>query len=192
MLDEITYQKNIIAARSYLTKGSIGTSGPLGSAVKETPRTFALNDRVERFLVYTVMDDIAPLKVVFRLQNLYVCGWYNSSNQLFLAERCEYAINPQKRLPYTFDYGELGFNQSASVKKVNVTLGSLNNALKRLHNAQVGDPPNNFKPWIVEVAIGLSEAMRFSNVMVAVLKGTETGPLNWDATRTDIQVIQST
>ncbi len=192
MLDAVSYQKNIIAARVSLTKGPLGVVFDNGTPTKPVPTTFSRKDRADRFAKFLVMDDEAPLQVLIGLENLYVCGWFNRHGSSFIAKDCEYAINPGVKLPYSFDYTQLGYNQSQSSGEGTVNLATLNAALAQLFNASTRAHPDTFKGSIVQLAIGLSEAMRFSDVMKAIIKGEALGRLNWDNDRSDIQVLSPT
>ncbi len=135
-----------------------------------------------------MLDDDALLQVLFKLKNLYVCGWFNRHGRCFIAKYCEYSMSADVKLPYSFDYPRIGYNQNQSAGKATVTLAMLNAALELLHNASTQARPHTFKDSIAKVAIGLSEAMRFADVMVAIIKCQGSSRLNWGNSRPDIQV----
>ena len=175
MLDAVSYQRNIGEARAALTNyrfGQVGSRGPVTT-------------RTKGYGVWKVIDDEVPVTLIFQLHDLYLEGWRNKNLKVFLHSRSGYD-QAAKKFYYGNDYGELGYHRTQAIT---LDLRQVNGALAQAYNASDGTDDNAFKRSFVVLAIAFSEAIRFSDVMLKIIKGLPIDDLDWKKHRDESAVM---
>lgn len=96
--------------------------------------------------------------------------------QMFLHKFSTYHVAPAKRLDFGNDYKQLGYDRNASIT---VTLDKVNGALAAMYNATLTTKQDVLKSAFLYAAISFAEAMRFDDVVISIIKGTEITDLDW-------------
>jgi Ribosome inactivating protein len=167
MLDKVTYPLNVALATQALTNSSSGFTG-----TRPNPRTTK-----KGWAAFQIQQDSDyDLTLLFCLDNLYLEGFQNK-NGVFLHKTSKYSITPTKKFSFGNEYGELGYGRTAAIT---ITLDNLNGALGTFQYANTGTNEDQVKRAFLYCAIGFSEAIRFDDVIMAILKGDPISDLDWD------------
>jgi hypothetical protein len=180
MLDAVSYQRNLIDARTQLTDYKMGVVGP-----HEPAKT-----KANGFGVFKVVDSDYPLELIYQLHDLYIEGWRNASGQLIIHKLSGYSVNPNRRLNYTNEYGDLGYDRNLAIT---VTLDTVNGALAAAYNSKLDTPQDSLKKPFYLLAIAFAEGLRFSDVMYKIIKGLPIDDVDWDKhkDKSAIMVVKS-
>lgn len=165
-MDKKTYIQNLNALMHYLTE-----KGESGDLVASSGKTKAF----EEIPIYYASGQITLL---FERGSLYLQGFRNKDKQLFTFKGVKYAINPAKKFNIGTDYGDLGLDRKSPIY---LSLNELSNAMLTLDNTKTNDKEDKVKKPMWQCAVGLSEALRFQDVAMAVMQGSEIPSLDWSA-----------
>lgn len=130
----------------------------------------------QRYQEIEINFGFGKVTLLFELGNLYLQGFRNKSNQLFLFQGVGYAINPAVRFNKSTDYGQLGLDRNSDIC---LGLDELSQALNTLSNMKINDTFDKVKKPMWQCAVGLSEALRFQDVAMAVMHNTKMPSLDW-------------
>lgn len=166
MLNEVSYSLNVARIRRDLTNAV-----PVANGAAPPNRTRA------GYGNYTIDDPNVPVTLYYHLQDLYIEGWGTSRGEIFMTSNAGHPTAPDVRLPYTNQYGALGLDRNTSFT---ITVGKVNNALKALYNATIATAPNDLKEPLSIACVAFAEAVRFDDVLVAIVNGTPIDDLDWD------------
>lgn len=165
-MDKKTYLTNMRSLMFYLTVNS-GADGN-GDLVART-------DPARKYQEIPISFSGGTMKLLFELGNLYLQGFRNRDGAMFIFKDVTYD-NFARKFAYATDYGDLGLDRNMAIS---LDLNDLNMALDTLHNVKATTAPNTIKKPMWQSAIGLSEALRFQDVAMAVMAGTEIPSLDW-------------
>lgn len=165
-MDKKTYLANMRALMYYLTENSGGNGD--GDLVAKT-------DANRKYQEIPITFSSGKVSLLFEFGNLYLQGFRNKNTEMFIFKGVGYD-NFAKKYPYTTDYGDLGLDRNSTI---HVGLRDLDEALNTLHNATDKTGPDTIKKPMWRCAIGLSEALRFQDVAMAVMSGTAIPSLDW-------------
>lgn len=129
----------------------------------------------------------STITLIFELPNLYLQGFRNANGDVFLFKDVTYTVTAVKKFSFTTDYGPLGLDRNS---EIHVSLEDLANAFQTMVNFTADKPENAVKRPTWQCAVGLSEALRFTDVAQAVVDGTAMPDLDWSGrtTRNDPKV----
>lgn len=143
-----------------------GDGGPL------VPRT----DPARAYIEIPIRSTDGDVVILFELGNLYVQGFRNKAKKIFIFKDVGYDCVPEVQYRFGTDYGALGVDRNSALY---LSLNDLNFALLTLMNANRDTNQDTIKQAIGRCAIGLSEALRFQDVAMAVMHNTQIPNLDW-------------
>ncbi|MES3035340.1 MAG: ribosome-inactivating family protein [Gemmatimonadota bacterium] len=166
-MDVKLYTANLRAMMLYLTTNG----GPGGALVP-------LRDGNRTYQEIPISYSGGSITLLFKLGDLYLEGFRNTGGGWFLFKGGTHAVNAVKRYTIGTDYGDLGLDRNGNFT---LTLAQLDQALTTLHNATPAKAQDSIRTPMWQCAVGLSEALRFQDVALAVIKGTNIPSLDWSA-----------
>ena len=166
-MDVKTYTGNLRTLMHYLTTNA-GAGGDL----------VPLRDGNRKYQEIPIAYSGGTITLLFKLGDLYLEGFRNTGNNWFLFKDGTHACNAVKRYTIGTDYGDLGLDRNGNFT---LTLAQLDQALTTLHNATPDKAQNSIRTPMWQCAVGLAEALRFQDVAMAVIKGTNMPSLDWSA-----------
>ncbi|TRW97670.1 hypothetical protein FNJ84_09260 [Paracoccus sp. M683] len=144
------------------------------------PRTAGAANCVEVEVGFSLARRV---KLMIQYGDLYIQGFRNKDGELFLFAGSKY--NGSGAVASQFngktDYGSLGWSRHSGKT---VTLDDLDNALTTFYNAKAGTTTfANVQNAMLCCALGFAEALRFQDVSMAVMNGTEiaSADVDWSA-----------
>lgn len=120
--------------------------------------------------------DYGRIKLIFELGNLYLQGFRNKNGDLFIFKDVDYLKISATIINITTDYDDLGLDRAGSIR---LGLEELSNALNTLLHTLKTDKFDKVKKPMWQCAVGLSEALRFHDVSMAVMNNQEMPSLDW-------------
>jgi hypothetical protein len=162
-----TYTSNITGLLRSLTENENGN----GDLIATPPG-------VRTYQEIEIHFDYGKVTLLFELGNLYLQGFRNKGNELFIFEGVNYAVNPAKKFTQSTDYGQLGLDRNSDIY---LSLTELSNALNTLLNIRKADNFEKVKKPMWQCAVGLSEALRFQDAAMAVMHNTKMPSLDWSS-----------
>ena len=168
MFDSVCFQKNIIGIMTMVCDYQYGVIGK-----REPTKT-----KKTGYSTFKIMDDKYPVELIYQNHDLYLQGWRNQSQQLFIHKNSGYDMRADQKFKFGNDYGELGFDRSAPGR---INLAALHGALGNAWHARVsGGPDHEHKRTFALLAVGFSEAVRFTDVMLQIIHDEPITDLDWD------------
>ncbi len=170
MLTRTTYPLNVALIRRDLTTPpplTVGFAGP------HTTRAsgYGLHQLVG-------MPTDTQLTIIFNLNDLYVQGFIagDRTSAPYVFRDSGYSINTPRRLNFASDYGSLGLDRSSAFT---LNLDGVNGAVYSLANVSGLAQANGLKSACWKLAVAFAEAVRFDDVLTAIVHDTPISDLDW-------------
>ncbi|WP_366657861.1 ribosome-inactivating family protein [Fodinicurvata sp. EGI_FJ10296] len=143
-----------------------GSRGPL----------IAIQPKKHPYIEVPIKCTAGTVSILFELGNLYVQGFRNKSKKIFIFKDVKYDCSPEMKYTFGTDYGALGVDRNSPIY---LSMNDLDFALGDLFNATSDTKQSTIKRAIGRCAIGLSEALRFQDVAMAIMHNREISSLDW-------------
>lgn len=168
MLTDTTYPLNVALIRRDLTDApplAVGLTAP------RTTRKFGYG-------THRLVSTDKPLTIIYRLNDLYIEGFIpgNGTGQPYLFRESEYATNTPNRLACGADYRSLGLDRQTAFR---MNLQEVNGAVIALHHVTSLAEANGYKDYYWKLAVAFAEAVRFDDVLTAILEDKPITDLDW-------------
>nr|WP_247893459.1 ribosome-inactivating family protein [Azospirillum endophyticum] len=163
-MDKVSYPLNVSLIRRDLTiaPAAGGIPGP-----RQTRTGFGQ---------FTLKFTASPLTLFYKLDDLYIEGFRARNGKLFLTKNAQCSITSDFKLPYGNEYGELGLDRSTAF---DLSLANVNGAVNALYHRTDGKNPDDLKRSLWIVCVAFAEAVRFDDVLLAIVHDKSIDDLDW-------------
>lgn len=164
MLDKVSYPLNVSLIRRDLTNAPAlgGISGP-----SQTRTGYGQ---------FTLQFTASPLTLFYKLDDLYIEGFRAKNGKIFLTKNAKCSITADYRLPYGNEYGELGLDRNTAF---DLSLANVNGAVDTLYYRTDARSPDELKRPLWIVCVAFAEAVRFDDVLLAIVHDKPIDDLDW-------------